>query len=232
MDLVLLVLTILDSTDVETSLVREQHSIRSQPSIAGDEHSVEHRLVEQAVSHPLGNDDIDLLNASWQLVNVLYLRLNHLDDVVQVVVGDYFAGGERHVGEFHLKEKEIFKNRSKNPKKTHRENLLRSSLGGEHGKNSSSRANIHHNFVFEQVRVMIDRVPVGGGSHLVLEHLLVDTEVSVRVEVVVLAGQLFCSRCRHRRICGLPVFGTHCPAGKRLIIKLINVRSTCSEIHF
>lgn len=44
--------------------------------------------------------------------------------------------------------------------------------------------------VLEEVGVPGDGVHVAAGAHLILEHLLVDAEVGVRVEVVVGAGQV------------------------------------------
>ncbi len=43
----------------------------------------------------------------------------------------------------------------------------------------------------EEVLVVPHGIPVGECAHLVLQHLLVDAEVGVRVEVVVLRGHLF-----------------------------------------
>jgi hypothetical protein len=52
-------------------------------------------------------------------------------------------------------------------------------------KDSSSASNIQHNLVLEQVLVPPHRVAVTQRADLVLEHLLVDPEVGVRVGVVV-----------------------------------------------
>lgn len=40
------------------------------------------------------------------------------------------------------------------------------------------------------MRVVVHGVAVGHGSHLVLQHLLMDAKVGIRVEVVVLGGHL------------------------------------------
>ena len=60
MDLVFLVLSVLDGGHKQLRLVREQKSVRSEPTIAGHQNGVQHGLVEEAIAHPLGDDDIHL----------------------------------------------------------------------------------------------------------------------------------------------------------------------------
>ena len=91
----------------------------------------------------------------------------------------------------------------------HSDDLLGSSLGSEHGEDTSSASDIENDLVpaitklvsatallaeqqspcsLEEVLVPPHRVAVGERANLILEHLLVDTEVSVRVGVVVRRG--------------------------------------------
>jgi len=68
---------------------------------------------------------------------------------------------------------------------TYGDDLLGSSLGGEHGQDSSSASNVEDYLVLEEVLVPPHGVAVAERAHLVLEHLLVDPKVGVRVGIVV-----------------------------------------------
>ncbi|GMS77916.1 hypothetical protein PENTCL1PPCAC_91, partial [Pristionchus entomophagus] len=185
-DLILLVLSVLDGGDEQLGLVGEEQTVGCQPLVASVEDSVEHRLVEEAVSHPLRDDDVNLNDFERQLLNVFNLALNNLDDAVKVVVLDDLTGLDGHVRELDG------------------ENALRSGLGGEHGENTSSGSDIHDDLVLEEVLVVVDGVAVSVGTDLVLEHLLKNTEVSVGVEVVVLARHLIRSRSVTGGFCCFP----------------------------
>ena len=65
-DLVVLVLPVLDGGDVERGSVGEHQTPGLEPLVPGEEDRVEHGLVEEAVAHPLGDDDVHLLNTIWQ----------------------------------------------------------------------------------------------------------------------------------------------------------------------
>jgi len=58
-------------------------------------------------------------------------------------------------------------------------------LGAEHGQDARAASHVHDHLVLEQVRVFQNRVPVRVRAHPVLDHVLVDAEVRVRVEVLV-----------------------------------------------
>lgn len=81
--------------------------------------------------------------------------------------------------------------------------LACSGLGCEHTENAGAASDVHDNLVLEQMRVVVHGVAVGHGAHLVLEHLLVDAEVGVRVEVVVLGGHLIASDTLHAELVGV-----------------------------
>lgn len=53
--------------------------------------------------------------------------------------------------------------------------MLRPSFGCKHGKDPSPASNIQHDFVLEDVLVVIHGVPVGERPHFVLQHFLVLT---------------------------------------------------------
>ena len=56
-----------------------------------------------------------------------------------------------------------------------RDDLLRSSLGAEHGQDTSSTADIQDNLVLEDVLVLVDEIAIGIGTDSVLQHGLVDS---------------------------------------------------------
>ena len=64
--------------------------------------------------------------------------------------------------------------------------LFGAGLCCEHGEDSCAASDVEDDLVLEKVLVVVHGVAVGQSPHLVLQHLLVDAEVRVRVEVVVL----------------------------------------------
>ncbi len=64
--------------------------------------------------------------------------------------------------------------------------MLRAGLRGEHAEDASAAAHIEDHLVLEDVPIEEDGVLVGASAHLILQHLLVDAVVGVRVKVVVL----------------------------------------------
>ena len=73
-NLFILVLSILNTSHEDGSLVWEDQTLAvlAQVLVAGPEHGVQHALVQQEVSHPFRNDDIDL----WERqLNLLHLAL-------------------------------------------------------------------------------------------------------------------------------------------------------------
>ena len=59
-DFVVLVLPVLNAAHVESSSVREHQTVGRQPLVPGVEDGVQHGLVEEAVAHPLGDNDVHL----------------------------------------------------------------------------------------------------------------------------------------------------------------------------
>lgn len=55
---------------------------------------------------------------------------------------------------------------------TYREDLLRSRLGREHGENSRAGADVHHQFILEELRVAQDCLAVRPRPDRVLEQCL------------------------------------------------------------
>jgi len=93
--------------------------------------------------------------------------------------------------------------------------MLSSSLGGEHTEDTGTTAHIQDSLSLEEVGVVHNSLAVCLGTDLVLEHLLVDTEMRIRIEVIVLRGDIlhiggslggglgFSSRGRHGFFCSV-----------------------------
>ncbi len=96
-NLLILVVAVLNGSNVHGGLVREDEAARGEVLVTGDKNGVQHGLVQQEVAHPLRDDDIDVLNRQDDL---LHLALDQGNDVVQVVVLDNLASivdNVRHV---------------------------------------------------------------------------------------------------------------------------------------
>jgi hypothetical protein len=96
-NLLILVLPIFNTTHEYGGLVRENEAVRGQEFVAGVEDSVEHALIEEEVTHPLGNDDVHL--GEWHL-DLLHLSLYQGDLIRHAVDLDNLPGLEndcRHV---------------------------------------------------------------------------------------------------------------------------------------
>lgn len=109
-DLLLLVVTILDTSKEDGRLVREDQAVLLQVGVTRIQHGVQHGLVEQEVAHPLRDDDVDLGEGH---IDLLHLALDQGDLVGHTVGLDDLARLEddgRHVDT---------------------DNVLRSSLDGE-----------------------------------------------------------------------------------------------------
>ena len=102
---------------------RSRFRVRGLPGV---ENGVEHRFVEQAVAHPLGDDDVYLLDRQNDL---LHFSLDDGDLVPQPIGADYLLGG------FH------------NARHVHAVNVGSPGLGGEHGEDPSSASNVQDNLV-------------------------------------------------------------------------------------
>lgn len=132
------------------------------------EHGVEHALINEAVSHPLADDDVDLLNRELE---VLYLPVDDLDDVSEAVLVYNELGLVCDAGE------------------VNGEHLLGSGLSGEERQDAGPAADIKDGLTLEQMAVSQNCGPVGQSSLRISEHLLVDPDVGVGSEVVV---KIFC----------------------------------------
>ena len=181
-DLLVLVVSVLDSGNEDGGLVWEDQAAWNKVLVTGPEDGIQHRLVEEEVTHPLRDDDVDLWE--WE-DNVLHLALEKGDLVGKTVDLDDLLGLDNDGGHVDT------------------DNVLCASLGGKpmqlsvlvpcsnnllqcalHGENTGSAADIENDLVLEQVLVLNDGVHVGTGADLILQHLLVDSMVVVTCENV------------------------------------------------
>ena len=163
-DFVLIEALVVHGGQVERGAVREHHSVGLHPLVARVQHGVQHGLVEHEVAHPLGNDDVHALDRQRDF---LAFALDHGDAVGEAVAFDDVARVLCNVSLFD------------------RVDVLGPGLGREDAQHARAGAHVQDDFVLEKVSVLHYGVLVGQGAHLVLEHLLVDAEVGLGVEVVV-----------------------------------------------
>lgn len=113
---------------------------------------------------------------------------------------------------------------------------LGSGLGSKHRQDTSSTPDLYHQLrcrtleprtyiedglALEQVTVLHDSVPVGQCPNLILEHFLVNTEMGIRVGIVVSAGHVSYRR-QSALSRGSLGFGVHCGwSGQRCCIAVV-----------
>lgn len=96
-NLLLLVLAILDTGNVDGSLVGEDETVLDKVLVPGVQNGVQHGFVEQEVAHPLRDDDIDVVKRKDDL---LHLALEKGNLIGQTVGGNdllSLANDGRHV---------------------------------------------------------------------------------------------------------------------------------------
>ena len=84
-DLVVLVLPVLDGRDVERGSVREHQPPGLQPLVPGEQDRVQHGLVEQAVAHPLRDDNVHLLYSIRQ-TDLLHFTAQYFNLIGEIVL--------------------------------------------------------------------------------------------------------------------------------------------------
>ena len=81
-NLLLFVFSVLNTSGVDDGLVGENETVLLEVPVARPQNGVQHALVQKEVTHPLGDDDVDLWE--WQL-NLLHLTLQKSDLVLHTV---------------------------------------------------------------------------------------------------------------------------------------------------
>ena len=136
--------------------------------ITRPEHGVEHALVEEAVAHPLADDDVDagqgevdVFDAAAEAGDAVLEAVGVHDDACLVDDGGVVDG----------------------------EDVAGAGTGAEEGEDACAAAEVEDGFVGEEVLVVVDEVAVGVGADGVFEHGFVDGVGGVRGEVAgVLVG--------------------------------------------
>mmetsp|Transcript_39461 Transcript_39461/g.77653 ORF Transcript_39461/g.77653 Transcript_39461/m.77653 type:complete len:236 (-) Transcript_39461:275-982(-) len=192
-DLLLLVLSILDRSNPQRGVVRVDQTTGLQPLVSTEEHGVQHAFIQKKVSHPLRHDDVNFIHRQF---NFLCLSLHKLNHVCQTVVCHQLPG---HID---------------NLRALDADHLLGTSTGSEHRQNSTATSNIQNHLVFEQVFVLQDCFLISSCSHGILEHLLMNAKVRIRIEVVVCRAQLLLRQ-------SLPTSGE---LGKLCVKRLLGLR--------
>lgn len=88
-NLLVLILSVLDTGHEDGGLVGEDQAVLDEVLVTGIQDSVEHALVQQEVAHPLGDDDVDLIEGQLDL---LHLALEQGDLVAHAVGLDNLLG--------------------------------------------------------------------------------------------------------------------------------------------
>ena len=137
-NLVVLVLPVLNTGEVEGGLVGEHETPLGQPLVPGVEDRVQHGLVEEAVTHPLRDDDVHL---GHRKLNLLHLAPDDGDNVTQVIVRHNLLSVVDDTAHVHA------------------DDLSGTGLCGEHGEDPSPAADIENNLSLEQMLVVQHGIP-------------------------------------------------------------------------
>jgi hypothetical protein len=159
----LAIIGVFDPGDNEPGARREHRPARAHEAVARDDDGTHDRVVQQAVPHPVAEDDVNVLGEG----DVFDSALNNLNLAVKTVQRDDLT------------------RRRRNRALLDRVDLPSAAASGEHREDARPGANVQDGLVGEECRIPIDRLLVGAGSNLILQHIFVDTEVRIGVEVVV-----------------------------------------------
>lgn len=88
-NLIILVIAILNTSNIHGGLIGEDQTTGVEVGVTGVENGIQHGLVEKEVTHPLGDDDINL---GERKVNFLHLALEKSDLIGQSVDIDNLTG--------------------------------------------------------------------------------------------------------------------------------------------
>lgn len=101
-NLVILVLAILNGSHIHGGLVGEDLAILSEVGVTSVQNGVQHGLVEKEVTHPLGDDDINLGEGELDL---LHLALEESNLVTEAIDSNNLLGllnNRRHIDTDHM----------------------------------------------------------------------------------------------------------------------------------
>lgn len=139
--------------DPHVAAAGDQQAVGLEVAVARVEHRRQHGLVQQAVAHPLADDDVDLVHRQRHL---LHLALDQRDDRRQARRDDVLARLVDDVAG------------------VDRDDAGGARLGAEHGQDARAAANVEHRLAGKEVLVVVDEVAVAFRADCILEHSLVD----------------------------------------------------------
>ena len=170
-NLLLLVIAILNACYEDRRLIRKDEAPWLKVLVSCVEHSVEHAFVEKKVPHPLRDDDIYFWHGHLDL---LHLALEQADLGGHAVGFHNLAsllddGGHVHADDmlgacFHGKPGAVSRERGA-------EALL--AKAGSHAEDGSAAADVQHDFVFEEMLILVDGISVRLRSDFIFLELVI-----------------------------------------------------------
>lgn len=138
---------------MQRGVAGHHQAIRLQVAVPGPHDAVEHGLEEQAVAHPLGNDDVHLVDRKNDLLDLAAQAGDLVGESVGVAVDDGLLDHFAVV---------------------HSDDVGSAGLCAEHGEDTRSAAHIQDRLSGKDVLVVVNEVPVPISADGVLKHGLVD----------------------------------------------------------
>jgi hypothetical protein len=165
-NLIILVIAILNTSNVHSGLIGEDQTTGVEVGVTGVEHSVQHGLVQKEVTHPLGDNDINLRERK---VNFLHLALEKSNLIGQSIDVDDLTGLLDDRGHIDTNDVLCASTGSKpvGKKQLTRDLEITGLLSDIHAQNTSSTADIEDNLVLEDVAVLVDGVAVRACAHII-----------------------------------------------------------------
>lgn len=147
------VVIVREGCNLQRGVAGHHQAIRLQVAVSGPHDAVEHGLEEQAVAHPLGDDDVHLVDRKNYLLDLAAQAGDLVGESVGVAVDDGLLDHFAVV---------------------HSDDVGSPGLCAEHGEDTRSAAHVQYRLSGKDVLVVVDKVPVPISADGVLEHGLVD----------------------------------------------------------
>jgi len=164
---------VLNSSHLDCCLVREHHPPFNKEPVPSNQHRIQHTLLHQEVTHPLTHYYVHLLLWPREFLKFLNFGLNDHDLVLLLVQFNYLLC-------LHYNVTIVYGLHHFSPSSRTKE-----------WKYGRATADIHDYFVLKQVGILKNSVSLGVSADRVFYHVLVDSEVRLRVELVVRVLILF-----------------------------------------
>ena len=170
-----------NSKHIKGTFVRKDNSVRLEPFVTSIDDTAEHGFVHEEIAHPFANEDVDLLGD----FDLFDLALNEGDLIGHAICLDDFASLVDDGSAFDGID------------------VFSASLDCEHREDARAAADVEHDLVLADSGSH-DGASVALGTHGVLQHLLVNGEVGVRIEVIIGSSHVLHVQlrgCRSRTVC-------------------------------